>query len=177
MTLFKDGDGSAYVIFASECDSVTRIARLSDDYLSAVGECTRAFDSGRKHGGREAPALFKHDGCYFMVSSCCTGWDPNPAEYAVARSVRGPWEVKGNPCVGEDSHATFHAQSTFVLPVAGRAGAFIFMADRWNKDDLRDSRYVWLPLRIVGTQVTVEWLDCWDLTVFERGQAGGTPGR
>ena len=42
-------------------------------------------------------------------------------------------------------------------------GAFIFMADRWNKSDLEDSRYVWLPLRVLGDQVEIEWHDEWSM--------------
>jgi hypothetical protein len=45
---------------------------------------------------------------------------------------------------------TFFSQGTFVLPLAGLPGSFIFMADRWNPSDLRDSRYVWLPLKVGG---------------------------
>ena len=42
------------------------------------------------------------------------------------------------------------------------------MADRWNKTDLQDSRYLWLPLRIVDGRPVVEWADRWDLSVFDR---------
>ena len=49
-----------------------------------------------------------------------------------------------------------------MLPVAGRPGAFIFMADRWNKHDLRDSRYVWLPLRFDGEGPVIAWWVVWD---------------
>ena len=42
------------------------------------------------------------------------------------------------------------------------------MADRWFKDKLKDSRYVWLPLLIKpeGT-FTLEWRERWDLSVFK----------
>ena len=120
---------------------------------------------------REAPAVFKHNGRYFIVSSWCTGWDPNAAEYAVSESMMGEWRVMGNPCAGtpEEVETTFRSQSTFVLPVAGRPGAFIFMADRWNKTDLADSRYVWLPIEIDGDRIAIRWRDDWDLSVFENG--------
>jgi hypothetical protein len=35
------------------------------------------------------------------------------------------------------------------------------MADRWRPDDLPDSRYVWLPLRVEGDVVSIEWKDAW----------------
>ena len=119
---------------------------LTDDYLEPAGVFERAF----VNRSREAPAVFRHEGKYFIITSGCTGWDPNAAEYAVAMSIMGPWKVMGNPCRGPLAGRTFNAQSSFVLPVAGKPGAFIFMADRWNRDDLGDSRYVWLPMRVGG---------------------------
>jgi hypothetical protein len=44
-----------------------------------------------------------------------------------------------------------------VLPVAGKNDTFIFMADRWKKTDLPDSRYIWLPLRIVDGKPVIAW--------------------
>ena len=34
---------------------------------------------------REAPAVFKHAGQYFMLTSGCQGWDPSASEVFVAR--------------------------------------------------------------------------------------------
>jgi hypothetical protein len=140
------------------------IARLSDDYLSTTGEYNREF-IGRS---REAPAIFRYQGRYFCITSGCSGWTPNAAEYAVADSIMGPWEVRGNPCVGtaEEIETTFHSQSTFVLQVQGREGAYIFMADRWKPKDLGDSRYIWLPLEISGRSLSLRWRDEWDLSAF-----------
>lgn len=75
----------------------------------------------------------------------------------------GDWDVKGSPCKGEGCDMTFDSQSTFVLPVAGDPGRFIFMADRWRQNDLPDSRYVWLPMRIEGDSLSIEWKDEWGL--------------
>lgn len=163
MTLYQDEDGSAYGIFSSEWNQTLWIARLTDDYLSTTEEVTRNLIG--QH--REAPAIFKHDGQYYLVTSGCTGWDPNESDYAVASSVLGPWTSCGNPCVGPDADKTFFAQSTFVLPIAQKPGAFIFMADRWKKENLRDSRYVWLPIRVEGNKMVIEWQDEWALSIFD----------
>jgi hypothetical protein len=98
-----------------------------------------------------------------MISSGCTGWAANQAEYAVADSLMGPWEVKGNPCNGKDAETTFNSQSTFVLKVNDMKDTFIFMSDRWNPENLRDSRYVWLPLRINDGKMIIKWMDEWCL--------------
>ena len=165
MMVYKDEDGAAYLLHASEWNKTLYIARLSDDYLKPVGESARNLIGE----GREAPAVFKHAGRYYLITSGCSGWAPNPAEYAVSDSVMGPWTPQGNPCVGseEEMATTFHAQSTFVLPVQGRDGAFIFTADRWNARALGDSRYVWLPLELEGGRLSIRWHDAWDLGVFD----------
>jgi hypothetical protein len=51
--------------------------------------------------------------------------------------------------------------------VAGKHDTFIFMADRWNSENLGDSRYVWLPVKFSDDGVRLEWLDAWDLSVFD----------
>lgn len=159
MTVFQDDDGAAYLVFASESNRTMRISRLTGDYLRPCGDAERVFEGGF----REAPAVFKRDGAYFMITSGCTGWDPNPAEWACAERMLGPWRSMGNPCCGAGAERTFGAQSAYVLPLPGKPDRFVFMADIWNKHDLADSRYAWLPLRFQGERPVIEWLDEWDL--------------
>jgi hypothetical protein len=141
MTLFVDDDGTAYQFYSSENNQTMHISKLSDDYLRPAGVYARAF-IGRSI---EAPAVFKRNGRYYLIGSGCTGWDPNPAHSAVADSIFGPWTELGNPCQGKGAEVTYRGQSTFVLPVAGKPDTFIAMFDLWNKWDLADSRYMWLP--------------------------------
>jgi hypothetical protein len=163
MTVFQDDDGKAYLFFSSEWNKTLHIIQLTGDYLRPTPNEARAFIDQ----SREAPALFKRDGKYYIISSGCTGWDPNRAELATAASPLGPWTVLGDPCVGTNSEITFFAQSTFVFPVAGKKDSFIAMFDRWNKENLRDSRYVWLPVQFNGEQVKIQWRDAWDMSVFD----------
>jgi hypothetical protein len=82
---------------------------------------------------REAPAVFKHRGMYYMVTSGCTSWAPNRALVHVAESMLGQWVTLGDPCVGGEEDfgsITFFSQGTFVLPLPGLENTFIFMADR-----------------------------------------------
>lgn len=162
MTLFKDDDGRAYLIHSSELNSTTYIQLLTDDYLNVSGVFSTAFV--KKY--REAPALFKHNDLYYIINSGCSGWDPNQAEYAIAKSVMGPWETMGNPCAGPDADITFYAQSTYVFPVEGKSGKYIFMSDIWKPSNLRDSRYVWLPVMFNGDRIEIKWLDSWGMSEF-----------
>ena len=164
MTLFVDDDGKAYHIFSSEENSTLHIAELTEDYMDYTGKWDRFFVN-RYY---EAPAIFKsNEGTYFIIGSDCTGWAPNAARSAKAKSIWGPWEELGNPCIGNGADLTFHSQSTYILPVAGKKNAFIFMADRWNPKNPIDGRYVWLPIDIIDEKLTIGWYDDWDLNYFK----------
>jgi len=161
--VFLDDDGSAYHIFASEHNSTLHIAKLSDDFLSHSGEYVRALPN-RWH---EAPALFKRNGRYYLLSSGCTSWDPNPARSAVADSVFGPWTELENPCEGvnpENGHGpdtTFNCQSTAVLKIDGE-DRYIALFDDWQTTSFDDSRYVWLPIAFTAEGFTIPWQARWD---------------
>ena len=158
MTLFVDDDGTAYQFYASESNQTMHVSQLSDDYLRPAGKYARIFIGESV----EAPAVFKHDGRYYLLGSGCTGWEPNPAHSAVADSIFGPWTNLGNPCRGPGAGLTFKCQSTYVLPVAGRPGRFIAMFDRWNKWELADSRYVWLPVEFdAQKRPVIPWRESW----------------
>jgi hypothetical protein len=137
------------------------VSELTGDYLRPAGRYARIFVDR----SMEAPAVFKRNGKYYLIASGCTGWDPNAARSAVATNLFGPWTELGNPCRGDGAQITFGGQSTFVLPVARPGGTtFIAMFDRWNKWDLQDSRYVWLPLEFDAEErPIVRWQDEWRL--------------
>ena len=174
MNVFKDDDGTAYVLYSSEGNEVMYIARLNDSYTGLAkdpedmihGEdfATISTDS------REAPAMFKYNGMYYLITSGCTGWAPNQAAYAVAEDPMGPWTRMGDPCVGDTDRNTFWTQSTCVIPVDPENGEFIYMGDRWynpdNGADISDSRYVWLPIEF-GSDNTIMIKDYSNWTLDE----------
>ena len=162
MTVFKDDDGKAYLIHASEWNATLVIGELSGDYCLTTGTFKKVFPKGF----REAPAVFKHHNKYYLLTSGCTGWNPNPAEYALTESIFGPWNRLGNPCTGPNAVVTFNSQSTFVFQVTGKQDAYIAMFDMWNKEDLGSSTYVWLPILFNHEKIIIGWLDEWDLSCF-----------
>lgn len=162
MGLFVDEDDTAYHIYSSDENYELRLSKLTPDYLAPTTSDKLLF---RNH--REAPALFKYNKKYYLFTSGCTGWAPNKAELHVSDDLFGPWTSLGDPMRGHDAQITFDAQSTFVLPVAGKKDAFIFMADRWKPKNLLDSRYIWLPIDLKDGQITVSWKDQWKLEVFK----------
>lgn len=164
MTVFVDDDGKAYHVFSSEENYTLQLSQLTPDYTGHTGKFIRIYIGHQT----EAPALFKHNGIYYMIGSGCTGWAPNAARWFSAKSIWGPWVYHGNPCKGADSAITYGGQSTHVLPVAGKKDAFIFMADKWTPKDAIDGRYLWLPISFKGDDVEINWLDSWDLGVFKK---------
>lgn len=174
MNLFKDDDGQAYVIYSSEGNQTTYIAKLNDEY---TGLATENRDDGvegvhftRNFAGwsREAPAMFKYKDKYYIINSGCTGWSPNRADYAVADNPLGPWTSKGDPCTDWGSDTTYQTQSTCVFPVDAEAGKYIYMGDRWNSGDLSESRYVWLPVEFQeGDKIALRRYDNWTLKELE----------
>ena len=168
-TLFVDDDGTAYQFSSSEENQTMHINRLTDDYLRPDGNIVRRFVGM----AREAPAVFKYDGRYYMISSGCTGWDPNKAELAVADSIMGEWTPLGNPCTGKDADKTFYGQSTYVIPVNAKNGQFIACFDMWKKRRLSDSRYIWLPIEIDKSTrvITIPWRDSWKMGDFLKSSA------
>lgn len=151
MTLFKDDDGKAYHIYSSEENLTLHIAELTADYTAHTGKYVRVAPGGQN----EAPTIFKRNGTYWMITSGCTGWDPNAARMFSAPTILGPWTQHDNPCVGKNSEITFGAQGTFVLPVKGRKDAYLFMADIWRPKCPSDSRYLWLPISFTPEGVPV----------------------
>lgn len=163
MGLFVDDDGTAYHIYSSNENYDLRLARLTDDYLKPTTQDSLLFSNHR-----EAPALFKYHGRYYLITSGCTGWAPNEASLHVTNNLFGSWTRIGDPMRGLDAKKTFQGQSTFVLPVHGKKDTFIFMADNWRPKHLQDSRHIWLPIQFKGDEVIIEWMDRWDLGFFDK---------
>jgi len=163
MTLFVDDDGKAYHIHSAEENVTLHISELNDDYIGFTGKYVTVIPAGHN----EAPAIFKKDGKYYLITSGCTGWKPNAARSFVADNIMGPWISLGNPCIGKDSLTTFNSQSTYILPVRGKKDVFIFTADRWTPENPIDGRYIWLPIKFIDNKIILEWEDKWNLSVLE----------
>jgi beta-xylosidase len=150
-TLYKDDDGTAYFIYDRDTGKDFRppferclyIVKLSEDYLSCTSE-HRRIDAAFN---REAPAVIRHDGYYYMLTSGLTGWKYNGAKYFRARDLLGEWEDMGDPCVGDTEQTTFCSQTTAIFRVEGRADTYIHMAERHNQQSFLHCSYIWLPIR------------------------------
>lgn len=141
MTLYVDKDGKAYHIYSSEDNLTLQIAELDSTYMNHTGRYIRVAPGGHN----EAPTVLEKDGTYWMITSGCTGWAPNAARLLRADSMMGEWiQLEGNPARGEGAETTFDTQGTYIYK---NGDDFTFMADRWNPQNLGDSRHVWIPVK------------------------------
>lgn len=229
MTVFKDSDGTAYVSYSSEENRSLYIAKLNADYTnvekttttdptgvqySADGRFPRIFADGtdgapqnhvdytivKRCGLLEAPAIFTHDGRYYLVASGATGWRPNPQTYYTADTILGGW-IRGVQAgdaheavsydtipeggdgllsFGDSRKSSFGSQSTDVFALDASKGHYIYLGDRWNSG-AANSTYVWLPITI-GENGKLEmrnpaaqsskWASGWDASYWDDKGAG-----
>lgn len=152
MTVFVDEDDTAWLFHASNWNRTMNIARLTQDYTGTDG----FYVSTLVDQMREAPAVFYEQGAYYMITSGCTGWEPNSALYAKAGELLGHWRLIDNPCEGENYRKTFYGQSACVF----RAGEQLYLLlDHWKSRELRNSGYSILPVEIKDGIMTVRWND------------------
>ena len=152
MTIFIDQDDIAYLVHSSNWNKTLNISRLTEDYLKTDG----FFISVLADQEREAPALFRTKDMYYMITSGCTGWDYNSALYAECPYLLGKWKLIDNPCEGEGYRDTFKGQSTYVFEVNEQ---YYLMLDHWIPDDLQNSGYSILPIKIENNRLTVKWCE------------------
>ncbi len=154
MTLFKDIDGTAYLICSKEHNRTLGISRLTEDYLNVDGFYTSVLIDQE----REAPALCFHEGMYYMVTSGCSGWNPNSALFARCKHVMGQWQLIDNPCEGENYRKTFFGQSAYIFENDGQK---YLMLDHFKPYELKNSGYSILPITFKNRDMTITWQDEW----------------
>lgn len=160
MTLFVDDDSTAYIIYESEGDYSIQIAELDDSYKGFTGKYSRVLVGLMN----EAPTIFKHKNKYYMITSGLKGFSPTDARSAYSDNIFGPWFTLGNPVRSvntDDIRTTFSSQGTFVIQNVGPSNTYIFMADRWDIKNLKDSFYVWLPISWDKDSPVITWKNNW----------------
>jgi beta-galactosidase len=138
MNLFKDDDGTAYLVY-DDGNRDLRVDKLTDDYLASTKQSIVAVP--RAH---EAPAMIKHMGKYIVAGSGVRGWAATDTHYAVASSPMGPYGPKKR--MSEEK--TWGSQITDFVFVR-ESGRLFAMCDSWwnpDKEDLDRSRYLWFPV-------------------------------
>ncbi|KAH7400259.1 glycoside hydrolase family 43 protein [Cadophora sp. MPI-SDFR-AT-0126] len=169
LNLFKDTNGSAYLLTEDRANGL-RIDRLSDDYLTVLSPVYLWPELY----SYEASAIYKNGNTYFMFASHQSGWDPNDNVYCTATSLTGPWSAwKTFATAGSN---TYSSQTGAVVSING---VVMYMGDRWMKNNLMTSTYVWLPLELSGTTATmadrVNWILNISAGTWSAGPSETTP--
>ena len=195
MNLFKDDDGTAYLLYSSATDSNGHffISKLSSDYLTTTAEYINP-PSMTGANKREAPAMFKRNGVYFILSSGVTGWVANENKYSTSSSPLGTWSTLVNefqPSAYEDYLFAYRSQGSNVITIPGRTDGYVYMGDRFdpglvsggsNSNQgalmLYDTRHVWLPITFPNDNtISISYSPSWTLDgafVTSQGPATST---
>lgn len=155
-TLFKDDDGSAYFISAANDNANLNVYKLTSNYLS-INNLVTVLWAGQS---REAPAMFKRNGYYYMFTSGCTGWTPNQQKFAYSQNISDGWSSLIN--IGNDS--CFGSQTAHVIPVEGnQTTSYLFTGDMWAgawEGKVNDSSYLWMPIQFnSNTSLSLNYYD------------------
>lgn len=154
-TAFVDEDGTGYLFCSSDWNTTMRILQLDQSYTGLTGAVTRVLVDQ----AREVPAVFRWKGACYMLSSGCTGWQPNSMLYAMAPAMMGSWRLMGEPCTGPSARSTFDGQSAAVFCAQGRP---YLLLDHWQPDDLEHSAYSILPIRFERDRPVIAWQEEWN---------------
>jgi hypothetical protein len=130
--LYKNERGQGFLIF-ERVHSDMIVAELSADYLSVTERYSVHFPRPFPPYVREAPAVFKRGGLFYMFTSGTTAKYPNPSEAACSMSLHGPWRELGDPHIGDGRHTSFDSQISGVIKHP-KKDLYIAIADRWLTD-------------------------------------------
>lgn len=153
--VFVDDDGTAYFISTTNENQDLGLFKLSDDYLSAVSHTT-LFAGDR----REAPAIVRVGNTYFMLSSACTGWDPNQCKVAHSKSLTSGWSELSD--VG--NNIAFDTQAASVLKIPNKNGfSYLYVGDRWQDPDLPSSKTIVFPIEFKDGKCIFDYRRTFDM--------------
>lgn len=115
---------------------------------------------------REALAIFKRNGTYYMTSSGTHGWNSGATWYKTAPSIGGTWTAWANVPTTPTSSDSYNTQHDYVLKIVGSSTtSFIYMGDRWSQDTgVGYGRNAWFPLVFDGGGVpTIDGDTTWTI--------------
>ena len=152
----------AYIGYAADHTNLTiRMVELSEDYLSITSNDVDI------QAHCEGPGILKKRNKFYLLTSQCSGWTPNPASYYTSDNIMGPYIFSGHPFIGDAGNNSFNSQPCYIFKIPGYSDAYLYMGDRWNGGGRPDSEYVFLPITITEDgKMELHWYNEWDLSMF-----------
>ena len=164
--VFVDDDGTAYFISTTSENTNLGLFRLTDDYLAAASHTVLL--PGQR---REAPAIVKVDGKYYMLSSACSGWDPNQCKLSTSDSLTGGW----TSLTPLGNGIAYDTQAASILTVKGtKATTYLYVGDRWQDPDLPQSKTIIFPISFSNGKCEFTYHQQFDIN-FVTGEWRETP--
>ncbi|MEO6845196.1 MAG: glycoside hydrolase family 43 protein [Ginsengibacter sp.] len=151
-----------YIGYAADhVNRTIRMVELSGDYLNVTGNDVDI------NAHCEGPGILKKNGTFYLLTSGCSGWTPNPGHYYTSKAITGPYAIQGSPFVGDAGDNSFNSQPCYIFKIPGYKDAYLYMGDRWNGSGSPKSQYVFLPITITpGGQMEIHFYREWDLNIF-----------
>jgi autotransporter-associated beta strand protein len=180
--LYQDDDPArtAYLLCTTDdggnVNGTTKIVRLKPDYIGQE-EVIQSWTvtSGR----REAQAIVKRNGVYYLTSSATAGWSSSLTRYKAATSIGGTWSALADVQTIPTSADSFNTQHDFVLKIVGTAATtYLYAGDRWSDDTgIGYGYHAWYPLTFDSEGVPrIHGDDLWSIDPVT-GQMALEPGR
>ncbi|MDR1718172.1 MAG: DUF4978 domain-containing protein [Prevotella sp.] len=155
--VFQDNDGKAYFVSTTNENRDLGVFELSEDYLDAIKHT--AILTGK---GREAPAIVRIGNQYNMLSSACSGWDPNQCQYTYSTSLTSGW----SGLVNLNNKYSYDTQAASILTIAGLDNtSYLYVGDRWQDPDLAESKTIIFPIQFNGTSCTFNYSQQFDINL------------
>ncbi|MFE8977621.1 family 43 glycosylhydrolase [Streptomyces cyaneofuscatus] len=173
-SVFVDGD-KAYLVYVADkggrsINNMINLAPLNKDW-TAVEPTVYWEDEPHK----EAPAILKANGKYYLFASGKRDWDATATYYRVSDTLGGwntqePWKkVPHRPTRDDGGDNSFGTQFEQIIPVVGESGttSYLFNGDRYSQYYGGTSaapggigRNAWYPLTFEGTAPVLHgWSD------------------
>lgn len=166
--VFTDFDGKGYFVSTTDGNANLTLFELSDDYLRPVKSTRLTAFNGKS---REAPAIVRINSTYFLISSKCTGWDPNQATISYSSSLTSGWSAMSN--LGNS--ISFDTQAASILTVKGKSGtSYLYVGDRWQDPALAESKTIIFPVSFSGNTCNFNYRQQFDID-FTTGLTRETP--
>jgi hypothetical protein len=158
--LYQDEDAAqtVYLLCTSDdggvTNSTTKIIRLTADALHQ----SSVVQSWTYSPKREALAMFKRNGTYYLFASRTLGWDSSETPYKTASSISGTWTQWTAVPTSPTSTNSFDTQHDFIVKIVGTsATSFFYMGDRWGHErtgvSTNFNNNAWFPLSFNGSGV------------------------
>ncbi len=159
---FEPDTKKAYIGYAADhVNRTIRMVELSADYLSTT------INDVDIEAHCEGPGILKKNGAFYLLTSQCSGWTPNPGTYYTSSDIMGPYTSQGSPFIGDAGNNSFNSQPCFIFKIPGYKDAWLYMGDRWNGGGTPLSQYVFLPITITAEgKMEIHWRNEWNLSVF-----------